>query len=189
MAEEKNALKDAKFNTGLYLKDFPAKVRILTRDPMVYTDNYGNTKYVFAVYNVTENKVQILDKGPGFPQRFQEIDNDPDFGGDIRKVDLKITTNGKDGSIEVRYTITPVGTPSELSKQAIKSIVDQGFDLAEKVQKNNPNAVRLSEINAGAEMPVASEAEAPQASPDVASQDVEIEDIGDEPIDINKIPF
>lgn len=183
MAEETNALRDAKYGGGLYLTDFPCKIRVLTRDPMVYTDKFANTRYAFAVYNLDLDKVMILNKGPGFSQRFGEIDADPDFGEDVRKVDIKITTNGKSG-IEVRYTITPVGSPSELPKEAVKTIVANGFDLAEKIKENNPAALRLSEINAGAKVP---EAEDQSLEPNQTDpEDVVIEDIPD---DINKIPF
>lgn len=179
---ETDALSKAKFGGGLWLSDFPCKIRVLTRDPMVYNNSFGNTQYAFAVYNVDTKQVQILNKGPGFAQRFQEINADQDFGGDIRKIDLKITTNGQSG-INVRYTITPIGEPSELSAEATKVIVANGFDLAEKIQKNNPGAVRLSEINEGAIIPQA------ESSPPDAPEDVVIEDIGDEPINLDDIPF
>lgn len=187
MAEEANPLREAKFGGGLYLNEFPAKIRVLTRDPMVYVDKYANTKYVFAVLNVSENKVQMLDKGPGFVQRFQEIDMDEDFGGDIRKIDLKITTNGKDGTIEVRYTITPIGSPSDLTKEQLKVIKEEAFDLAEKVKKNNPNALRQSEINSGAKVkPMEDEELTPSEPP----EDVIITDITDgEPVSLDDIPF
>lgn len=180
---EQDALSDAKFGGGLYLKDFPAKIRVLTRDPMVYVDGFANTKYVFAVFNLEEDKVQLLDKGPGFAQRFQEINSDEDFGGDVRQNDLKVTTNGKSG-IEIRYTITPVGSPAELTEEQKTIIKEQGFDLAEKVQKNNPGALRLSEVNAG-KKPAASQSVEPTRTED----DITIEDIGDEPINLADIPF
>lgn len=182
MAEE-NALKNAKFGGGLYLKDFPAKIRVLTRDPMVYTDSFAGTKYVFAVYNLDEDKVQILDKGPGFAKRFQEIDSDPDFGEDIRHIDVKIKTNGKSG-MDIRYNIDPVGSPSDLTKEQVAKIMEEGFDLAEKVQKNNPNAMRLSEINGGAKLPPADEVKPSDTKPDVV-----VEDIPEGEVNLSEIPF
>lgn len=176
-----DALRAAKFSTGLFLKDFPAKIRVLTTDPMVYMDKFGGTKYAFVVFNLNENKVQILSQGPGFASRFQEIHSDEDFGANIQTIDLKITTNGKSG-IEVRYTIAPVGSPYSLSKEQLASIVNSNINLEEAIKKNSPNAVRLSEINAGKEVPQADEVE-PEAT-----QDVVIEDI-DEPINLDGIPF
>lgn len=175
---ETDALAGANFGGGLYLKDFPVKIRVLTRDPMVYVDNFANTKYVFAVFNLDEQKVQILDKGPGFAQRLQEINSDEDFGGDIRRVDLKITTNGKSG-IEIRYTVTPVGEPSDPTKEQVAKIIEGGFDLAEKVQKNNPNALRLSEINAGKKVKPSEAAEGAEPSDNEEVEDEPIEYLGE----------
>src|ERR1019366_2227536 len=111
---ETDALAGAKFGGGLYLKDFPAKDRVLTRDPMVY-NRFGNTYYAFAVYNLDLKKVQVLAKGPGFAKRFQEL-NSEDFGGDVRKLDIKITTNGQSG-LNVRYTIDHIGLASDIKKE------------------------------------------------------------------------
>lgn len=182
---EADALSKADFGSGLYLSDFPCKIRILTRDPMVYTDQYANTRYAFAVYNIDTGQVQILNKGPGFAKRFQEINGDLDFGEDVRKIDLKITTNGKQGK-EIRYTITPIGAPSDPTKEQVAKIVEQGFDLAEKIKKNNPNALRLSEINAGAKVPEHAEE---KLEPSDTQEDVVIEDLGDDPVNLDGIEY
>lgn len=186
MADEVDALGAAKLGGGLYLKgsEIPTtgiKIRVLTRDPMVFNDKFGNTKYVFAVYNITEDKVQIFTQGPGVVAQLQKINADPDFGGDIRKIDIKVTTNGKSG-IEIRYTLQPVGIPSELSKEAVKTIVSNGFDLAEKTKKNNPGALRLSEVNAGKKLAEPEEGVEPE---DTVDNDVD----NDTPINLDEIPF
>jgi hypothetical protein len=179
---ETDALTDAKFGGGRYLSDFPCKIRVLTRDPMVYVDQFANTRYAFAVYNTETKQVQILNKGPGFAKRFQEL-NDSDFGSDVRKLTIKISTNGKSGK-EIRYTIDPVGQPSGLTKEETENIVENGFDLAEVIKKNNPNAIRLSEVNAGKKV-VAPEEE--QVEPDdtavVTDSDME------EEINLSDIPY
>lgn len=182
MAQELDALSVGKFGNSLYLKEFPAKIRVLTRDPMVY-NNFGNTYYAFAVYNLETKRVQILAKGPGFARRFQEL-NSEDFGGDVRKLDIRISTNGKNG-LNVRYSIDAIGAPSDMPQEVIKEIMDNGFDLAEKVKKSNPGALRLSEINAGAKLPESDEGLQPNAT----TEDVVIEDIGDQVINLNDIPF
>lgn len=179
---ETDALRSAKFNNGLFLRDFPAKIRVLTTDPMVYMDKFGGTKYAFVVFNLEENKVQILAQGPGFASRFQEIHSDDDFGGNIQTIDLKITTNGKSG-MEIRYTITPIGAPHNLTKEQLEVITSSTVDLPTVIKKNNPNALRLSEVNAGKKVVAADEAE-PETS-----QDVIIEDIDDKPINLDEIPF
>jgi hypothetical protein len=191
---EQDALSDAKFGSNLFLKDFPVKIRVLTRDPMVYNDNYANTKYAFVVYNLEDDQVQILDKTGGFAKRFQEINADEDFGGDLRKINIKITTNDLSGK-EIRYTLTPVGTPSDLTEEQKKIIKDSKIDLDKVIKKKNPGAIRLSEVNQGKKPgPAAGENEGDdeedvKPSKDVAPEDVVIEDIGDEPINLDDIPF
>jgi len=178
---EVDALRSAKFNTGLFLRDFPAKIRVLTTDPMVYMDKFGGTKYAFIVFNLNENKVQILTQGPGFASRFQEIHSDDDFGGNIQTIDLKITTNGKSG-IEVRYTIAPVGSPHSLTQDQLSVIMASNVDLEETVKKNSPNAIRLSKVNSGEKVAAADEVE--------PSNDVVIEDLDeDQAINLSEIPF
>lgn len=180
---ETDALSGAKFGSGLFLTDFPVKIRVLTLDPLVHTDNYANTRYAFVVLNVDENRVQVLDKGPGFAQEFQRIHGDPDFGNDVRGIDVKITTNGKSGK-ETRYFFNAVGVPTPLTPEQLKTIKDANIDLDAIIRKGSPNAIRLSELNSGAKMPSA------ELEPsDTSKDDVVIEDIGDEPINLDDIPF
>lgn len=183
---ETDALGNAKFGSGVFLTDFPVKIRVLTLDPLVHTDNYGNTRYAFVVYNVDENIVQVLDKGPGFASSFQSIHTDEDLsGGDIRRIDVKIKTNGKSGK-ETRYEFNTVGTPSDLTQEQLKVIKDSSVDLDTIIKKNSPNALRLSEINAGKKL---KPAEYATSSDDLKDKDVIIEDIDDKPIDLGEIPF
>ena len=179
---ETDALSKGKFGSDLFLTDFPVKIRVLTLDPMVYVDKWANTKYAFIVFNLDEDKAQILDKTGGFAKRFQEIHMDEDFGADLRKIDIKITTNGKSGK-ETRYTISPIGTPADLSMAQIKDAAS--IKLEEIIKKKAPNALRLSEINDGSKLPEPMDEEPTPEEP----QDVVIEDIGDEPINLSDIPF
>jgi hypothetical protein len=183
---ETDALKDANFGSGLFLNEFPAKVRVLTLDPLVYNDQYGNTKYAFVVFNLDLNKVQIIDKTSGFANRFKEIHLDEDFGGDIRKLDLKITTNGKQG-IEIRYNIVPIGDPKDLTQDQLKVIKDANVDLEAIIKKKAPGALRLSEVNAGQKPGGVEDGTEPADT--AKEEDVVIEDIGDEPINLDDIPF
>lgn len=184
---EQDALGDAKFGGGLFLSDFPAKIRVLTVDPMVYNDNFGNTKYAFIVFNIEDNKVQILDKTAGFPKRFQEIHLDSDYGNDVRGIDLKITTNGAQGK-EIRYTINPLGEPKALTQEQLKVIKEAAINLEDVIKKKNPGALRLSEINGGKKLGPALN-DQPIEPSKKADDDITIEDIGDEPIDLDDIPF
>lgn len=184
---ETDALAGAKFNSSLYVKEFPVKLRVMTLDPMVYNDNrFANTHFVFIVYNVDEDKAQLLDTTGGNAQRLQEIHLDEDLGNNLRRITIKITTNGKSG-IERRYTINTIGEASDLTKEQVATLKEANLNLEEIVHKNNPNAMRLSEINAGGKLPVTQVDD--DIKPSDTQKDISIEDLGGEEIDVNDIPF
>lgn len=170
-----DALSNASFGNSSYLRDFPVKIRVLTLDPIIHTDKFGNTRYAFIVWNQDLDMPQILDKGPGFAQRFKEIHQDADFGGNLRNIDLKITTNGKSG-METRYTITPIGTPAPLEAHKLKAAGE--ISLSEKIE----NGIRLSEYNNGTKVPVNDQAP-------LTVNDTVAEVTGDEEINLDDIPF
>lgn len=168
-----DALSKGKFGSNIYLNDFPAKVRVLTTDPVVHLDGFGGTKYAFVVWSFDEERPLILDKGPGFAKRFQQIHTDPDFGGNIQSIDVKISDNKLSGK-QKRYNIDPVGSPYDLPAGAIRKAA--AINLDEKVQ----NGIRLSEVNKGKRVPGKEE-----------DDDIGIPDDmpGDEPINLDDIPF
>jgi len=168
-----DALSTGKFGNSIYLSDFPAKVRVLTTDPVVHLDKYGGTKYAFIVWSYDDERPMILDRGPSFSKRFQQIHNDKDFGGNIQRIDLKITTNGKSGQ-NIRYNIDPVGSPSDLAPEKVREAAR--IKLDEKID----NGIRLSKVNEGAKIPGAVEDE------DVGLDDT---DHSDDPINLDDIPF
>lgn len=171
---DQDALGGAKFGGGLYLKDFPAKIRVLTLDPMVYNDpKFATTHYVFIIFNLEEGKVQIWDTTGGNASALQAIHLDPDFGGNLRGIDVKVLTNGKQGK-ERRYTIQTVGAPHNLTQEQLEIIRDNPINLEEKVRSRNPGALRLSDINSGKKL--SSEESIPV-----------VED--DDDIDLSQIPF
>lgn len=168
-----DALRDAKpAGGGLFLSEFPAKIRVLTLDPRLSRDNYGNTRYAFVVWCYDDNKPHILNKGPSFYNRFIEIHNDDDFGANLRRIDVKITVSGK--GKETRYTITPVGQPGDLSNELIKEAAEINLDAVIK------NGVRLSEVNNGKKVP-SSDIEPGQSDEDYPESD--------EPTNPEDIPF
>lgn len=170
---ENDALGAAKFGGGLFLSDFPAKIRVLTLDPLVSMDNYGNTRYAFVVWHHDENKPKILNKGPSFAKRFQEIHLDEDFGSDVRKIDLKVTVSGT--GKETRYTITPIGNPYDLPNEKVKEAASV------QMQSVIKNGIRLSELNNGAKVPANEVGLEPQ--------DTVVDVNDDEEISLNDIPF
>lgn len=169
-----DALSEGKFGNSLYLRDFPAKVRVLTVDPVVHMDKYGGTRYAFVVWSFDEDRPFILDRGPSFSTRFKQIHVDPDFGGNIQRIDLKISTNGKSGQ-DVRYSIDPLGSPYDLSPDKIRKAA--AINLDEKIE----NGIRLSRVNKGERVPGSKEPE------DEVGIDDQLPDSG--PLNLDDIPF
>jgi hypothetical protein len=159
----------------------------------------GNTKYSFIVWNWTQNKAQILSKGPGVLKQLQAIHLDEDFDS-LNKVDIKLSATGE--GLETRYGVQVLpkarGMTSDMAKEA------QGIKLEESIE----GGIRLSQINNGAELPdpeggessgyqKAKATAAALKGEDVVTdfdpeQPVTIEDMGEEvtdEIDISSIPF
>lgn len=152
------------------------KLRVLTTDPVVSKDKYGNTRFAFIVWNYTENKAQILNKGASIARPIQQLHLDEDYGANIQKIDIKLiaTSTGSEDK-DVEYTLTPLPKAETLTVEQIKE--------AEKIKLDEiiKNGTRMSEINQGA--PVKSvEPEVPQADTVHEVQD-------DEPINLDDIPF
>lgn len=185
--------------SGLFLKweaGKPVKLRILTTDPLVFLDKFGNTRFAFTVYNLTEGKAQILQASPGMARRIGELHTDDDFGANIRGIDIKITPTG-DG-MERRYTIDPITmNVRDLTSAEIKEASE--INLEEKVAKDAPLAQRMSfydskkfneakgSLTSDATDETASGYEQAKAVASALGGKVE-EDI-DAPIDLNDIPF
>lgn len=189
-----DALKDFDFNkvgggNNLYLKfeaDRPVKLRVLTTDPVVYMDKFANTRFAFTVWNFTEGKAQILQATSTMARKIGELHVDPDFGANIKNIDVKITPTGQ--LLERRYDIQVLTTSETLSSEQISEA--QKINLDEKIGKNSSLAQRMSFYDPAA-FEVKSENENVNEIPrEVGSKkDIEVEDIGDELIDLDSIPF
>lgn len=183
----------------------PVTVRILTKDPVVqertFTDKKTgeiniSTKFCFIVWNFTDEKAQILSAGPNMAKTFQRIGTDPDFGSNLQKCDIKISPEGE--MLDRVYDIN-VLRHSGSEKEITKNMVDEAkeLDLDNDVTEGNkgrlslyePNGVKPGSKTAAPKegtdnLPEDDEDQTPPANPDVV-----IEDIGDEPINLDDIPF
>ena len=153
----------------------PIKIRVLTTDPIIHNDKFGNTRFAFVVWSYTENKAQILDKGWSIAGEIQKIHLDEDFGADIQKVDVKISATGQ--GKDTRYSVNPLPTSATLTNEQIEEV--KKIDLPKIIG----SGVRMSEVNSGTPVPKVETEEEPVAEEPV------IEDIGDEPVDLSEIPF
>lgn len=134
---------------GLFLKlrsDEPVTLRVLTLDPLVSKDKWGNTKYSFTVWNWNEGKAQILQKPKTVLKMLTAIHQDDDFPA-LNKVDVKITATGE--LKETRYSIMALPKTRELTKE----MVDQARTI--NLETLMPEGIRLSAVIEGQEVPQA----------------------------------
>lgn len=227
---EKDSLNADSFNrvigSGPFLKfraDVPLTLRILTTDPVIseteFTDKKTgeitlSTRFAFIVYNFTEEKAQILQASPAMARKFGEYHNDPDFGSNIRKIDIKITPTGE--GLERRYDIQILPKPRTLTQEMVEEAQALDIDNMIKNSKGRMSGYnqdmsgspvgssgsgyasakkKADELKAKKEQPVndeaaAAEAEAARADKEAAENpDPVIEDIGEEPPNLDDIPF
>lgn len=221
---EKDALRDMdKFNrmtgSGLFIKfraDVPLVLRVLTTDPVISESEFTNkqtgeitlsTRFAFIVYNFTEEKAQIMQVSPAMARKIGEIHSDPDFGANIRNIDIKITPTGE--GLERRYDIQVLPKPRTLTREMITEA--QAINLDDKV-KDNKGRMSDYDPDYAANKPVGSGGSAvgnsgyaaakakrdelharnnPEPEDDIPPENLDdvVEDIGDEPINLDDIPF
>lgn len=206
-------------NAGIFLKfkaDKPVTVRVLTTDPVIsqteFTDKKTgeinlNTRLNFIVYNFTEGKAQILGASPAMGRRFGELHTDEDFGANIRNIDIKIYPTGE--GLERRYDIQVLPQTRELTNAMIKEaqainlddlVKDSQGRMSAYQRKQQPSVpvgsggsdgessgyqkARAAADNLKKDPEPAEEDDTPPAVPD----DV-VMDIGEEPINLDDIPF
>lgn len=173
---EQDALKDFKFGGGLFIKlssdDSPRKLRVVTTDPVVSVDKFGNTRFGFIAWDYNNDKAGILNTTPGVAKQLQAIHQDEDFGANIKNVDIKVTTIGS--GIESRHNVTGLPKSETLTNEMIKDLRDINID--EKIEEGE----RMSFYNKEKELPVKQ----------VESEEDEIAEVNDdEPINLDDIPF
>lgn len=156
------------------------KLRVLTTDPVVSTKEFDNadgvsisTKFGFIVYNFTLEKAQILNAGATITKEIQRIHQDPDFGGNIKNVDIKIKATGN--KLTRKYSVQVLPKAENLTGEQVKEC--QAINLEEKIEGGQ----RMSLYNPEDYVKKPLE-------PSEQVDDVVIEDIPDK-IDLDSIPF
>jgi len=178
---EKDALRDKNIpgsGGGLFTKlteGNPIKLRVLTTDPMVTRDKWGNTRFAFVVWNYTEEKAQILNKGSSIASEIKRLHLDEDYGANIQEIGIKITTKGQ--LKDTRYSVDPLPNIEKLTKKQLEEL--KKVDLEKAVK----NGVRLSELESEEDIPVNPNLEVER------TEDVVIEDIDEEEVDLSEIPL
>ncbi len=192
--KEADSLRDFDFSKvskpGKFLKfeaGKPVTIRVLTKDPVVqekeFTAKNGDinlsTKFCFIVWNFTAERAQILSATPKMATTFQRIAKDEDFGADLQRCDIKISPEGE--MLDRVYDINVLrhsGNEKELTADMIK--LAKEFNLGKDV---DPNKGRLSEWEPPEHDAVA------KPTTKAREEDIVIEDIPDEPINLDDIPF
>lgn len=160
-------------------------VRVLTKDPVVQEKEFTNksgevnisTKFCFIVWNFTDERAQILSAGPSMAKTFQRIGSDQDFGANLQKCDIKISPEGE--MLERVYDIN-VLRHSGSEQLLTADMIDEArqINLDEDVKDNRG---RLSEweptgVNPNAKLPK-------------QTDNIPTDDFGQEPINLEDIPF
>lgn len=180
-----DALKDFEFpkQKGLFttFEDGDVfKVRVLTTDPVVTQKEFEgadgeinlSTRFAFIIYNFTLEKAQILNAPPTITREIQKLHQDEEWGANIKNMDIKIGATG--AKLTRKYTVTPMPKATALTNEQIKEC--QAIDLDAKVE-------------GGQRMSFYKPEEAKKPAPKAKEEDTVIEDIPDEPINLDEIPF
>lgn len=174
----------------------PVTVRILTKDPVVQERVFEgddetriDTKFCFIVWNFTDERAQILSAGPKMARTFQSIGTDEDFGANLQKCDIKISPEGE--KLKRTYDIN-VLRHSGNEKPLTAAMVEEAkaINLDEDISEGNKG--RLSQYEPTGVKPGAKNtkpADDVDQTPPPEELDEVIEDIGDEPINLDDIPF
>lgn len=193
---EQDSLSDFDFSKvtkpGKFLKfeaGKPVTVRILTKDPVIQEKEFRakngdinlSTKFCFVVWNFTDERAQILSATPKMATTFQRTARDEDFGRNLQQCDIKISPDGE--MLDRVYDIN-VLRHSGNEKQLTQAMIDEAreIDLDKDVQDNKG---RLSKWEPASKV----ESHTPGVADAPKVLDTVIEDIGDEPINLDDIPF
>lgn len=173
---------------GVYLKfeaGKPVVVRVLTTDPIIYNTSFEDkktgetvvsTKFAWIVYNFTAKAAQVMQTTPNLAKKLQELHNDPDFGSDLKAIDLKITPPAP-GEIKA-YDVQVLPKAQELTQDHLKELkkidLDKLFEDKGGIRMNSydPKTFKAASVQAEAE-----------------EADEVVEDVSDEPINLDDIPF
>lgn len=127
--------------------DVAQKLRVYTTDPLISIDQYGNTRYSFAVWNYEEGKAMLLSKGKTIAEPIVRLHNDPDYGEDITQVDIKILPTGEE--LERKYQVNVLPKAQTLTPEQEAEVTK----LDGKMEEIIPNGIRASAYNKGEALP------------------------------------
>lgn len=181
-------LRDFKFKDGglfvrLNADTSPRKMRVLTTDPVVSMDKFGNTRFAFVVWDYNEDKARVWNTTPGVAKQLQAIHQDEDFGANLKKTDIKVVTIGE--SLETKHTVTALPKSTGLLARQVEEA--QAIDLDELIE-GGQRMTYYKPTESGYDK-AKKKADSIKHKPEDEDEDIVVEDIGDEPMNIDDIPF
>lgn len=165
---------------GVYLKfedGEPVRVRIAS-EPVIFDSEYkGNisTRYSWIVWNYDLEKAQVMTLPVTGYRMIAELAADEEDWGDPTTYNLKVKRTGT--GKETQYSVNPSQAKGDLDENAQNEI--KGLNLLDLVGAT-PSASKIQWLSDVIE--VGRKDTAPK-------KDVIVEDIGDEPINLDDIPF
>ena len=184
---------------GQYFKIEPGqtiKFRIAS-EPAIFEaeqkDGSTSTKYAWIVWNQDEQVAQILQMGSSLFRALSGLAQDDDWG-DPMNYDIKMKRTG--AGLETRYETNPNPNRDPLPQSALDEIAS--IDLIEKIAASpyaqhvmwvsdfdNPNQVKTAPGVGGRKTQTAPD----EPNVPTGRRDTVVDDIGDEPINLDDIPF
>lgn len=183
---------------GLYLKlkDGDRVELRIASDPVIFQsvgkdsetgEPQLRTRYAWLVWNKTAHTAQIFENSATFFKNLAGLAQDKAWG-DPKGYDITVTRHGT--QLDTTYTVIPVPNTQPLGIDAGKLI--QEIDIIEKLRASQytQNVMWLADFDAQAKRPTVNPRPADEApQPSQPPQNVAIEDFGDEPINLDDIPF
>jgi hypothetical protein len=184
---------------GLFLKlqgGDTVKLRIFS-EPAIFESVFEkegeetniSTRYAWLVWNQDEQAAQILQQSASVFNQIAQLARDEDWG-DPTEYDVKISREGT-GFSDTKYTVNPSPNREPLSEAAKAALSE--INLLEKVKsgKGVQRAHMLSEWEEMQAHPKSNKIEAAGSDTKTTPKkdDVVIEDVGDEPVNLDDIPF
>lgn len=177
---------------GQYLKlndGDTVKVRIAS-DPIIF-ESIGeregkqsiSTRYGWLVWNQDEQAPQILHQSATFFKSIAGLAQNEEWG-DPQGYNIQITRRGANFN-DTTYVVTPSTNREPLTIAAQNQLRELDLIKATEVSTFNQHVMWLSDFEDGNKpKPAAAAAEMPPAKPDPI-----IDDVGEEPINLDDIPF
>jgi len=170
----------------LKIKDGETITMRIASEPVIFQSEYQgklSTRYGWAIWNNNEESAQIFTNSATFFRQLAAYDADEDYG-DIKGYNIKVSRQGE--GTDTKYTIVPSPKKSELTSEQKSEVAKIDIIKAISAGAGVSQVHWLADfVNGAVSKPVTIEGVGGKAK-----KPIEItEEFGDEPVDLNDIPF